>query len=60
MRIAGVLCIVAGAGLLLGLATAGRSARAGRVWTTYAKAQCALAGVVGIVAGLLLLGGGVS
>ena len=60
MRIAGVLCILGGAGLLLALGTAGRSERSARTWTTSNRLQCALAGVAGIVAGILLVSGGVS
>ena len=60
MRIAGVVCLVAGAGLLLALATAGRSSRVTWVWTTSTRLQCALAGMVGIIAGVLLVSGGVS
>ena len=60
MRIAGVLCVLGGAGLLLALRTAGRSERSARTWTTATTVQCALAGVAGIVAGILLLSGGVS
>ena len=60
MRIAGVLCVLGGAALLLALRTAGRSERAARTWTTAATVQCALAGITGIVAGVLLLSGGMS
>lgn len=59
MRVVGVLCIVVGLLFILGLRSVGTGTRAGAVWTTYNKTMLAFAGVVAIVAGILLLVGGV-
>jgi hypothetical protein len=60
MRVAGVLCIVVGIALIVGLRFTGQpSARSRATWTQYNKIKLGLAGVVAIVAGILLLVGGV-
>lgn len=59
MRVVGVLCIVVGSVSILGLRSVGTGTGAGSVWTTYNKTMLAFAGVVAIVAGILLLVGGV-
>lgn len=61
MRVSGVLLTVGGLVLLTGLQFVGRSVtRAHDAWSTSNKSKAALAGVVGIVAGFLLLMGGVN
>lgn len=60
MRVLGVLCIILGLVFIIGLQFVGPpGSRAERVWTPYNKINVALAGVVGIVIGVLLLVGGV-
>ena len=61
MRVLGVLCIVLGLVFIIGLRFVGPpGTRAKRVWTPYNEINLALAGVVGIVVGVLLLVGGVN
>ena len=60
MRVAGALSVVVGIALIVGLRFAGRpSTRSRAPWTPYNKIKLCLAGVVAIVAGILLLIGGV-
>ncbi len=57
--VAGALCITAGLALVIGLRFIGPpGARGQAVWTTPNKLKAALAGVVAIVAGVLILTGG--
>ena len=59
MRVAGVLCIVAGLALLVGLRFAGRpDTRSRAAWTPFNKVKAGLAGAASIAAGILLLIGG--
>ncbi|MGY2128245.1 hypothetical protein [Blastococcus sp. SYSU DS0617] len=55
----GVLCIIAGLVLVIGLRFIGPPGSRGHAaWTTSNKLKAALAGVVAIVAGVLILTGG--
>jgi hypothetical protein len=57
--VVGVLCIVVGLVLVAGLLSIGSSETRGHAaWTTHNKLKAALAGVVAIVAGVLILTGG--
>ena len=58
--VVGVLCIVVGLVLIIGLRFIGPpDTRGHAAWTTHNKIKAALAGIVAIVAGLLILTGGV-
>ena len=58
--VVGVLCIVAGLALIVGLRFIGPpDTRGPAVWTTHNKIKATLAGVVAIVAGVLIMTGGV-
>jgi hypothetical protein len=59
MRVVGVVCIVVGLAFIIGLRFTGRSERAAAAWTPYNKVMAGFAGVVAIIAGVLLLVGGV-
>ena len=59
MRVIGVVCIAVGLVLVVSLRVAGRTGRSAAAWTTYNKSQALFAGAVAIIAGVLLLSGGV-
>ena len=59
--VVGVLCIIGGLALIVGLWFVGPPGSRGHaLWTTPVKLKAALAGAAAVVAGVLLLTGGVS